>query len=806
MMSEQTENQNESFNIKEFLIKVLLYKYFFIVSFVVFLASAFLINKITPTVYQVSSVIGPVENRRSSLLESDVFSGLGALAESRNLENDINSLNSFSLVSETVKNLNLEIGYFEQDNKILGKPRQSYSNSPYTVSLDKSHLQPINTRFYITIIDENTYRLKVSEEDVSFYNYLDNKVVSEHYALEIDTICRFNETVTSPYYKFALALNRENYTSVEEEAKLFFEFYHLDQITKQYLKNLTIEPVSTRATLIKVSFQGENLALTVDFLNKYLQTYLDDNLAKKNKIALNTINFIDSQISDISDSLVKSESELRDYRSINQVTDLSYQGQQALAQMTQLENERSTLQVQERYYNYIIDYFNKNQDIAGLAPPAAANVSDPIMNSLVLDLLAMNAERSTILSNNAEKNLFLGQLENKIKLQKQAIIENVKNNLNTLNLTQNEINYRSDKISREISRLPRTELNMVSMQRQFNLTDAIYTFLLQKRSEAAIAMASNYPDYEIFEPARSINRAYLAPRTNMNYLIGLFLALMLPSLFIILKDFFNVKITSVKDVEALIKRPVINLIYSNNHKTEAVVTDYPGSSLAESFRNLRSNLFLKIRSEKQKMIMLTSAQPMDGKSFVAFNLASSIAAVGHNTVLVDCDLRRPTLHEKFKKQYPVGLSNYMVNNVSKEDIIFSTNVQHLSFIPAGPALINSSEMIEAGVLDDLIDDLKKKYEYVILDTTPVGLVSDATPMIKYATFILLVCRNNYTRKDVFNDVLNLFKANKIENYDIVYNDMDLKNSRYGRYDTYYKKPQITDQGALPPFRVNKNHR
>ena len=138
--------------------------------------------------------------------------------------------------------------------------------------------------------------------------------------------------------------------------------------------------------------------------------------------------------------------------------------------------------------------------MAGLAPPSAANVVDPIMNSLVLELLALNAERSTILSNNAEKNLFLGQIENKIKLQKQAIIENVKNNLNTLNLTQNELDYRESKLSGEISRLPRTELNMVSMQRQFNLTDQIYTFLLEKKAEAAIAMASNYPDYEILEP------------------------------------------------------------------------------------------------------------------------------------------------------------------------------------------------------------------------------------------------------------------------------------------------------------------
>ncbi|MCE5225674.1 MAG: polysaccharide biosynthesis tyrosine autokinase, partial [Porphyromonadaceae bacterium] len=531
--------------------------------------------------------------------------------------------------------------------------------------------------------------------------------------------------------------------------------------------------------------------LTIDFLNNYIQSYLDENLSKKNKIAFNTINFIDSQISEISDSLSISESKLRDYRSTHQVTDLSYQGQKALEQMTQLQNERSTLQVQERYYNYILDYFEKNQDVAGLAPPSAANVVDPIMNSLVLELLSLNAQRATILSNKAEKNLFLGQIENKIKLQKQAIIENVKNNLNTLNLTQNELDYRESKLSNEISKLPRTELSMVSMQREFNLTDAIYTFLLQKRSEAAIAMASNYPDYEILEPARDVTASIISPRTKLNWLLALFMAVMIPTIFIILKNFFNEKISSVRDVERIVGLPIMNLIYTNYYKTDAVVKEYPASSIAESFRNLRSSLFLKFRSEPHKVIMITSPQPQDGKSFVSSNLAASIASVGHKTILLDCDLRRPTLHEKLNVVNSVGLSNYMVNNAGKDEIIKKTDIENLCFIPAGPVLPNSSELIEAGVLDDLIENLKNEFDYIIIDSTPAGIVADATLMIKYASYILLVCRNNYTRKDVLTDVLNLFKTNNIGNFDIVFNDLDLKSSRYGRYDNYYKKEKTT---------------
>ncbi len=797
-MSNQNDSQNEAFNIKEFLLQAVSYKYFYLACFVICMAIAFLINKFSPTVYEVNSIIGPVEDKRSSLLGSnDLFSGLGALAESRNLENDINSLNSFSLVATTIKNLNLEVGYFTGKNNLFQKPGQVYLGIPYTVSIDKSHIQPINAKFHIAILDDQKYRLTASEDEIAYYNYVDNAIVGEKNIIEVDTICRFNETITAYNYKFSVSLNRDFYNpaAIKEEDS-YFEFYHLDYLTKAYLKRLKVGPVSIKSSLINIFFQGENRGLTIDFLNKYIQSYLDENLSKKNKIAVNTINFIDSQISEISDSLTQSESQLRDYRSSNQVTDLSFQGQQALEKMTQIENERSTLQIQERYYNYIIDYFEKNQDMAGLAPPSAANVVDPIMNSMVLELLALNAERSTILSNNAEKNLFLGQIENKIKLQKQAIIENVKNNLNTLNLTQNELDYRESKLSNEISRLPRTELNMVSMQRKFNLTDAIYTFLLEKRSEAAIAMASNYPDYEILEPARAVTASILSPRTMMNWLIALFMAFMIPTMFIILKNFFNEKIASVNDVERIIGQPVMNLIYTNYYKTESVVKEYPGSSIAESFRNLRSSLFLKFRSEPQKVIMVTSSQPQDGKSFVSSNLAASIASVGHKTIILDCDLRRPTLHEKLKVVNTVGLSNYMVNNAGIDKIIKKTDIDNLWIIPAGPVLPNSSELIEAGVLDDLIADLKTRFDYIIIDSTPAGLVADATLLIKYASMILLVCRNNYTRKDVFTDVLNLFRTNNITNFDIVFNDLNLKKSRYGRYDNYYKKEKAT---LIPKF-------
>lgn len=791
-MANQKESVSEAIIIKEFILTAFSYKYFYLACFVVCMLAALIINKFNPTVYGVSSIIGPIEDTSPSLRGSnELFNGMGALQQARNLENDMTSLSSFNLVNTTLKDLKLEVGYFTDKKNIVGHPGQIYMDTPFTVNIDRSHIQPINAKFYIDILDDRSYKLRISEDKVTMYKYLDNVMIKNINPIKLDTICKFNETVSNKNFRFSVSKNLNLYLGGATDTRnYYFELYHQDLLAKAYLKKLKIEPVSLKSSLIKVSFQGENLGLAIDFLNRYLQAYLDDDLSKKNKIALSTIKFIDSQISETSDSLMKSESKLKDYRSANQVTDLSYQGQQALEQMTKVQTDLSTLQVQERYYNYILDYFNKNKDVAGLAPPSSANVVDPIMNTLVLELLSLNNQKSSILSNNTEKNLFLGQIENKIKLQKQAIIENVTNSLNTLNLSQNELNYRAEKLSKDISKLPRTELNMVSIQRKFNLTDAIYTFLLQKKSEAEITMASNVPDYEILEPARETSSIILSPKKMMNWLIAFFLAIMIPTIYIILKNFFNEKITGVKDVEHLLERPILSVIYRNSYQNEAVVHELPGSAIAESFRNLRSSLFLRFKSESLKVILITSSQPQDGKSFISFNLASSIASVGYKTIILDCDLRRPTLHEKFKDVNSSGLSNYMMEHTPKEEIIHDTFIKNLSFIPAGPVMPNSSELIESGALDELISYLKMKYEYIIIDTTPSGLVADAALMFKYANINLLICRNNFTRKDIFKDVLNLFKTNRIDNFDVVFNDLSIKESRYGRYNKYYDKKSL----------------
>ena len=788
MVSHNEFGSNASI-IKDFISKAYSIKFFYLASIIICLLIAFAINKFTPTVYKVNTVIGPMKDERSVLLGSnDLFRGLSALEQAENLENDINNIKSFTLVASTLSKMNFEVGYFNKKSNLLEQTVQMYPGPPFFVNIDKSHIQPLNAKFRVDILDRNTFRLTADEEEIPLYNYVDNAILSRKNNLKVDTVCHFNETITNKKFKFFVSLNKEYALSDDEyKNQYYFEFYHLEALAKSYLAGIEVKPVSIRSSLIDVGFTGKNINLTIDFLNNFIANFLDDNLAKKNRISQGQINFIDTQIAGITDSLTKSESNLRDFRSANQVMDLSYQGRMAYDNMTRVQNEQSNLEIQERYYNYILDYLEKNKEGTGIVPPSAANVADPILNTLILDLAALYSERSSLAASSSGKNIFVTSIDNKINSQVQTIRENVKNNLATLTQTKSENVYRAEKISREISRLPRTELNMISMQRKFNLSDELYTFLLQKRSEAQITMASNYPDYEILEPARDITRTIMAPKKVTNWMLAFFTALLIPTAYLILKNFFNENLTTVFDAENLLKRPVLSVIFTNPHKNDAIVTQSPGSPVAESFRNLRSSLFLRFKEEPIKVIMVTSSQPQEGKSFVSSNLSASIASVGHKTIILDCDLRRPRLHEAFKVENSRGITNFLADNVSKESLIHKTDTENLFFIPAGPLLANSTEMIEAGVLDDLINYLRNHFQYIILDTSPAGMVADATLMMRYSSLVLLVCRKNVTRKDVFHDVINMFKANKIGNYDVVFNDLDINTNKYGHYGRYYNK-------------------
>lgn len=765
------------------------YKFFYIILITLFVAIAYIYNKISSTEYEVYAAIMATKNETSSVLSSnDLFAGMQSLQTYSDIEDGINKLRSFSMIYSTIDKLNFEIGYFSEKANLFKSKSELYQNGPFVVNIRESHVQPIGARFYINILSDSTFMLHADESESVLFNYIDNLIVAKKFPVKLDKVCKFNEDINSSYMSLSVTKNIEFKPNKDgQKYNYYFVLYNPDLMAKEYLRNLNVYRASSSSSKLNISFRSENLDKSIYFINNYLNLFIDENLSRKNATAINTINFIDNQISGISNSLVKSESKISNFRAANQVMNLSYQGQATYDNIKQLENERTELQAKERYYSYILEYLRTTHDIAGIVPPSGMNVDNPLMNQLITELLNLNSERSNIINLRGERNPFLADTEEKIKSKRQYIIEIATSNLNTVKQTLSDLDYKTTKLSREIASLPRQELNMVNIQRQFNIDETIYTYLLQKRSEATITMASNYPDFTMFEPARKVTSFQVAPKYLFNYLVALMMGLIIPTGIMIFTNLVNFKINSPEYIHQVIDRPPVATIFSSPEKAENLLFDNSASVASESIRALRSILFRKLKASNSKVILVTSSQPNDGKSFLSFNVALSIALVGKQTLIIDADFKRPSLHNKFKLGNKTGVTNFMTDNASLKEILNDTDIENLSFISAGPNMPNVTEIIESGGLDNLIEAVKEKFEYIIIDTNPIGFMADALVMTRYADYILLVVRNNSTFKDSFNEVIATLKSHNITNYDVVFNDKSLNEIGYGAYSKYYVK-------------------
>ena len=776
---------------KLFLQQVLSFKYFFIILTFLSIGCAYLYNKVAKTEYEVFATISATKDETSSMLRSNYqFSSMQPVATYNEIEDGINRLRSYSMIYTIINKLNLEIGYFVENTGVFKSRNELFNKRPFTVIIHRSHIQPVNIKFYIDILSDSTFRITSSQDNATLFNYIDDEIIAKDFIVNLDKVFKFNEEIKLDYLNLTIEKNSElQLQDVDNKSRYYFELYNPELITKQFLKNLSVRRTSPASTILVVIFHGESLEKSTYFLNNYLNYFFEESLIHKNSTAINTINFIDAQISGISDSLSRSETEITRFRSANQVTDLTYQGQATYDKLQRIEQERDDLQPLARYYTYIINYLNTSEDVAGIVAPTGVAGENSLVNNLIMELLNLNSERSDIITLRGERNPFLEEVENKIRSKRQYIIEIASNNLRTIQRRLSDLEYEINKLAREISALPRREINMSNIQRKYDIDEANYTYFLQKRSEAYITMASNYPDFELLEPARLVTSSQIKPKSTFNYLIALVLGILIPLATMIIKNLFNFKITNPEYIQQLIHRSPVATIYSVSEKNMNFLIESPNSISTEYFRALRSVIFRKLSAKKTKTVLLSSAQPNDGKSFISYNLAISIALVGKKTLIIDGDLKRPALHKKFNVENKSGITDFILEKVALRDIILDTGIPNLSFIPAGPFLPNATEVIESDGLDSLFASVKELYEYIVIDTSPIGLMTDAFLLTRYADHILIVVRQDATFKDSLTNVLSTFNSNDISNFDIVFNDVSIEEGshHYSKYYTRSKK-------------------
>lgn len=779
MEYKDSQFEEESINLGVIVSWIIKKWYFFLISLPICLVFGVFYLKVANPVYKVSTSILIDDESSGSLNAEDFFSEMGIIDNKENIENEIGILKSNSLLKRTIQILDFDVSYFS-DNNFLSK--EIYQKSPFTV-IPVNKKQVFNRPFYLNFISNKKIEISFSEDDF-FSEDKEGSTLVESFEFR-DTIF-LGQAISSKYFNFKIEEN-PNVPS-KEGSSYFFIFNEINSLVRKYQSKLEIVPISTGSSIIELEVQGTIINKEKNFLNTLCNTYIDYQLERKNRVAINTIDFIDKQLIQITDSLQGAENELKNFRQTNKTVNLSTTAQNASEQLKSLDSEKSALNLKIEYYEFLLNYL-LDKNYSSIIAPASIGIEDPILNASILELKNLNSTRVELLYSLSPESKEIKVLDLKMENQKQNLIENVKNILSTLNITKNELESRINTYTNIIRKLPEDEQNLVQIQRKFEFSDNLYNYLLQKKAEAGIAKASSMPDNQMLDSAYLKSKKPTSPNNLYILSVCFIIGLLLPLSLILIIELSNDKINDLETIENSTPYPVISTITKQNNINFSVVKSLR-SGIAESFRDLRLNLDYIAPEKSNKVIGFTSTISGEGKTFCSINLASILAISNKRTIIIGADLRKPKLvdyllsnsiisntngNHKGKRN---GLSNYLINKSDIDDIIYNSDIDNLDFIPSGKTPPNPVELLESLKMNSLIDYLKGMYDYIIIDAPPIGLVTDYYILERLIDINIYVLRFNYSKKAFLKNINRIHHSNRFKNLSLIFNGVE-KSKTYG---------------------------
>lgn len=767
----------EQFNIQEILFRCLVHWPWFVFSVIVCIACAWGYLRLTTPVYNTSATVLIKDDKKGSgaSMSSELERmGLdGFVSSSNNVDNEIEVLRSKSLAREVVNHLGLFVTYKDEDEF---PSRELYRTSPVVVSLTPQEadklphpmevsmtLQPTGAMDVQITIGEKEYRKQFEKLPAVF-------------PTDEGTIAFFanNDTLSS--------FRPENVTK-ERHITAFIN--RPFSVAKGYANSLSITPTSKMTSVVVISLKNSNTRRGKDFINKLLEMYNVNANNDKNEVAQKTAEFINERIGIISKELGSTEQDLENFKRSVGITDLSSEAQIALTGNAEYEKKRVENQTQINLVMDLQRYMQGNEyevlpSNIGLQDAASAGAIDRYNEMLV--------ERKRLLRTSTENNPTIINLDTSIRAMRSNVQATLDATLKGLQITKEDLAREASRYSRRISDAPTQERQFVSIARQQEIKAGLYLMLLQKREENAITLAATANNAKIIDEALADNNPVF-PKKMMVYLAALLLGIGLPVGVIYLIGLTKFKIEGRVDVKKLTSLPVIGDIPLADEKSGSIaVFENQNNLMSETFRNVRTNLQFILENGKN-VILVTSTISGEGKSFVSSNLAISLSLLGKKVVIVGLDIRKPGLNKVFnlsRKEH--GITQFLTNpTVDLMDLVQPSDInKNLFILPGGAVPPNPTELLARDGLEKAIETLKASFDYVILDTAPVGMVTDTLLIGRTADLSVYVCRADYTRKAEFTLINELSENNKLPNLCIAINGLDLQKKKYGYYYGYGK--------------------
>lgn len=781
--NEAQESKEENIDVKELLFKYLIHWPWFVGTVVACLIAAWVYLYVSTPVYNISATVLIKDDKKGG--SAGMLSGLeslgldGMISSSQNIDNEIEVLRSKTIVKEVVEDLGLYISYTDEDEF---PSRNMYKTSPVQVSLTpqeadlleepmivKMALQPQGSMDVTVKIDDDEYQkhfeklpavFPTDKGTLAFFltpdSVLSSKRTSEETTASEKTTRNITATINKPL-----------------------------TVAKWCCKNMTIEPTSKTTSVAVISLKNSNVQRGKDFINKLLEMYNINTNNDKNEVAQKTAEFINERIGIISKELGSTEKDLESFKRGAGITDLTSDAQIALTGSAEYEKKRVENQTQ---INLLQDLQKYMQNEGYEVLPSNIGLQDLNLAAAINRYNDVLVERKRLLRTSTENNPTIINLDTSISAMKENVQVSLDRVLRGLFITKADLDREASRYSRRISEAPGQEREFVSIARQQEIKAGLYLMLLQKREENAITLAATANNAKIIDDAIA-DDAPVSPKGKMIYLVALVLGVGIPVGVIYLLELTKFKIEGRSDVEKLTNVPIVGDIPLTDEKQGAIaVFENQNNLMSETFRNIRTNLQFMLENDK-KVILVTSTVSGEGKSFISANLAISLSLLGKKVIIVGLDIRKPGLNKVFNiPRKEVGITQYLANpEKNLMDLVQPSDVsKNLYILPGGTVPPNPTELLARDGLDKAIETLKKNFDYVILDTAPVGMVTDTLLIGRVADLSVYVCRADYTHKNEYTLINELAENNKLPKLCTVINGLDLKRRKYGYYYGYGK--------------------
>lgn len=780
----QREADDEKIDIQEVLFKYIIHWPWFVGAVLVCLIGAWIYLRMATPVYNISATVLIKDDKKGGNtggmagLEELGLSGL--ISSSQNMDNELEVLRSKTLVKEVVNQLNLYVSYTDEDEF---PSKNMYKTSPVIVSLTPQEAEKLSDPMIVemSLYPQGSLDVGVTIGDKEYQKHFEK--LPAVFPMDEGTLAFFQ----SPDSLMANKDTTEE-SSAQNVRRITAKINSPMKVARVYCENLTIEPTSKTTSVAVISLKNSSLQRGQDFINQLLEMYNRNTNNDKNEIAQKTAEFIDERIDIISKELGNTEANLENFKRNAGITDLTSEAQIALTGNAEYEKKRVENRTQISLLEDLRKYIRGNEyEVL----PSNVGLQDAALVATIERYNEMLVERKRLLRTSTENNPAIVNLDTSIRAMKSNVQATLDGTLQGMLITKADLDREANRFSRRISDAPGQERQFVSIARQQEIKAGLYLMLLQKREENAITLAATANNAKIIDEAIA-DDIPVSPKRKIIYLIALVLGVGIPVGIIYLIGLTKFRLEGRADVEKLTTVPIVGDIPLTDEKNEKdgsiAVFENQNNLMSETFRNIRTNLQFMLQNDK-KVILVTSTVSGEGKSFISANLAISLSLLGKKVVIVGLDIRKPGLNKVFRlSTKEKGITLYLANpDTDLMSLVQPSDVnKNLSILPGGTVPPNPTELLARDGLDKAIEILKKNFDYVILDTAPVGMVTDTLLIGRVADLSVYVCRADYTHKVEYTLINELAEEKKLPNICTVINGVDLKRRKYGYYYGYGK--------------------